>query len=149
MLFDNLVINTEVGEGFPSPGPHSDRRLHPPGPGVLSAQSIAQRLIVSEISLIIYGKPPQQPIDKETARQLTQGIVDKDLPNLAIMDVMATGEASFAKAYLQADKIRQHKPPVAPLLEGPVEFARNLDAAPNFTWAKSKSTEGAALKYTL
>jgi len=54
---------------------------------------------------------PLQPIDKEQAEQFTVWIDDKDLRELAIIDIIATGEPRIARADAQVDRIRNHKPP--------------------------------------
>lgn len=49
---------------------------------------------------------PQTPIGLEVAEQLCRDIIDSNMRANAIFDVMVTGEASFAKAYLATQQIQ-------------------------------------------
>ncbi len=92
-------------------------------------------------------KPAQEPITNEKAVELTQGIADKKLRELAIQDIMATGEAGFAKAYQSSNAIRLHRPPGVPVLA--IGQNRLVNAAPRLTWTKARPQPNTTLTYKL
>jgi mono/diheme cytochrome c family protein len=92
-------------------------------------------------------KPSQPPLTREQATQLCGDIQDQELRNLAIIDVMATGEAGFAKAYRQADLIRARKFPPVPVVMAP--GAALVEPPVNLAWAKPPEEDAGELTYTL
>lgn len=92
---------------------------------------------------------PQEPINPERAKQLTQNIRDEEMRKLAIIDLVATGELSFVKAYEQSSAIRLRRAPPLPTLRAPDERARSLQASPSLTWSQTVDAQAAELKYRL
>src|SRR5206468_2738960 len=93
------------------------------------------------------AKAPQQSLGAEQAKQLAKEIGDEDRRAKCILDLMATGEAGFAKTYLLADRIQRHKPPSAPVLVFPEDFKTDLQPTVTFTWKRSASPEGGTISY--
>jgi hypothetical protein len=68
---------------------------------------------------------------------------------LAIVDVIATGEAGFVKPCCHADLLPGCRPPSAPALVAPVRDHRRVDPAVTLVWARPADAEGLTYKVYL
>ena len=95
----------------------------------------------------LLAKEPQKPLPKEIAAKYCAGVVDKTSRSNCVADVMATGEAGFAAAYLAAHKVRANKPPAPPQLVGPKDFATGVTSALVLRWRPAKDKDGDRVTY--
>ena len=94
-------------------------------------------------------REPQQPMSRGEAEQLAAGIVDPERKALAIIDLMATGDPSFAKVYLASDKITRNTYPNAPQLEYPADGESVNGTSIKLRWKKTTDENGDDLKYRI
>jgi List-Bact-rpt repeat protein len=92
-------------------------------------------------------RPTLKQLAPEVAKQSCAAIVDPRRRGDCELDVMATGEVSFAENYLQAEKIQLNKLPTAPTLLSPEDDKIGADGKVTFTWEKAADAEGNRLNY--
>lgn len=92
---------------------------------------------------------PRAPFTRQVAEQLAAGITAPDHREDAIKDLMATGDSTFARTYLLADKINRNNAPDAPVLIYPADFDSVSTTPVDFKWNKSTDKDGDKLSYGL
>jgi len=93
------------------------------------------------------AKPPAKALPLEVARQQCAALVATDRRANCEKDVMATGEAGFAKTYLVAERIERNTPPAEPALIFPNDLQKDLDPKLNFSWDSSTDSDGDPVTY--
>lgn len=81
------------------------------------------------------------------AEQLAAGVVDRR--ESLIEDLMVTGDSTFVKTYLRADKINHNKLPDRPALIYPKDFDSVSTTPVDFSWHKTTDKDGDPLSYKL
>jgi hypothetical protein len=92
-------------------------------------------------------KDPQKPVSLEEAERLCTEVTDPERRALCIKDLMATGEVSFAKAYLASDKITRNKYPQTPKLEFPSDAQEITGTSIDLRWLKTTDEDGDPIRY--
>ncbi len=93
-------------------------------------------------------RPPLPPLTLQAAQQNCQGIVAADLRANCVQDVMVTGEASFAKAYLLTEQVQRNARPVKPVLVSPADNQINVPTTVTFTWNRTFDRDGDRVTYS-
>jgi len=93
------------------------------------------------------GVEPQKPIVADVAKRLCRAIVNPIRRENCEQDVMVTGEAGFADAYLASEKIQLNSIPQAPVLTLPEKSQVNLGETVAFNWKPSKDKDDGKLTY--
>ncbi|HEY0708429.1 MAG TPA: hypothetical protein VGG33_16605 [Polyangia bacterium] len=91
--------------------------------------------------------PPQKPLPAEVAKRLCGNIAADERRDNCMQDVMATGEAGFAKAYLATEAITANLLPTAPALVGPKDNAVGVGSAIRFSWGRASDQNDDQLRY--
>ncbi|MBC7875372.1 MAG: hypothetical protein H7Y01_15335 [Ferruginibacter sp.] len=102
-----------------------------------------------DLPKVFEGKRPLALMTRVAAEQLAAEIVDPDKKSNAIMDLVVTGEAAFAKTYLLADKIARNNYPDPPDLGLPKDFDTLRVSDIRFEWNKTTDKDGDPLTYKL
>lgn len=92
---------------------------------------------------------PLKPMTRTMAEQLAAGVVDIDRRESLIEDLMVTGDSTFVKTYLRADKINRNKLPDRPVLIYPKDFDSVSTTPVDFSWNKTTDKDGDPLSYKL
>ena len=92
-------------------------------------------------------QPPQKPLSADEAKEVCNAVVDKTRRANCIADVMATGEAGFAKTYLATERIQRNYVPKAPALGSPVADQLDLADAVDFAWEPTYDKDGGTPTY--
>jgi hypothetical protein len=87
------------------------------------------------------AQPITSTIGQAQAEQICANIVDPERRDNCIQDVMATGDAVFAKGYLESQRLDQRVQIAPPKLVSPAHNARVPAAEVNFEWTPVPGTE--------
>jgi hypothetical protein len=93
--------------------------------------------------------PPPEPLPLEQAEQLCSDVVDKDRKANCIQDVMVTGEAGFADAYLLTEQVERNALPTVPALVFPENNDTLLGHTVVFDSQEASDADGDSLTYRL
>jgi hypothetical protein len=92
-------------------------------------------------------QPPQKQMSAEAGKEICSGLADKTRLANCIADVMATGEAGFAKTYLATERIQRNIAPGVPNLLSPMPDEVDLADAVDFKWEPTADKDGGTLTY--
>jgi len=92
---------------------------------------------------------PQAPLSREKAEDLCREIENVELRNLAIIDVMTTGEESFARSYLLVDQKRRQPRPAAPVPSVPLGARMLVNKTAALSWTRPDAPNAGELTYFL
>ncbi len=92
---------------------------------------------------------PLKPMAREQAVQLAAVVVDVDRRENLIEDLVVTGDSTFVKTYLWADRINRNKLPDRPVLVYPNDFDSVSTTSVDFKWKKTTDPDGDKLTYKL
>jgi hypothetical protein len=91
--------------------------------------------------------PPVKGMALAQAKQHCQNIQGVEDKKHCTQDVMVTGESGFAETYLASEKLELNNKPMAPVLNFPAIYAKDLIAPIDFTWQTTSDVEGEGLTY--
>jgi hypothetical protein len=89
---------------------------------------------------------PQKPLDQKTAALVCGKISDKFRRNNCVLDVMATGETGFAKAFAVTEQKERNRFPEPPKLDYPADRAKLPQPVP-FFFSETKDRESKSVTY--
>jgi mono/diheme cytochrome c family protein len=92
------------------------------------------------------GPPPQRPLDEKAAAQVCGNIADRYRRINCALDVMATGENGFAKAYAETEQKERNQFPQPPKLASPADRA-DVRAAVPFSFSEAADRESKRVTY--
>ncbi|MGE5603232.1 MAG: fibronectin type III domain-containing protein, partial [Nitrososphaerales archaeon] len=95
------------------------------------------------------GKPPMKTLPAEVAKQVCSNIASEERRAFCEQDVMVTGEAGFAKTYLETEAVGRNAIPSAPVLVSPEPFATGLAGPITFAWREAKDPDQDKVLYRL
>lgn len=85
---------------------------------------------------------PQPTIPFDVATELCSGLVDAVRRESCIVDVVATGEESFAATYLATEQLVINEAPSAPMLLSPIDFVETPPEDGRFQWWPGEDPNG-------
>jgi hypothetical protein len=93
------------------------------------------------------GIPPQAPMTEAEAAELCNAVTDPNRRENCMQDVMATGEAGFAEAYLVTERLERNTMPDPPVLGQPADNSLELVQPVSFTWSTTTDRDGEKVRY--
>lgn len=93
------------------------------------------------------GTAPRTPMAEAEAVKLCNAVADPHRRENCVLDVTATGEASFADVYQTTERLASNVMPVPPVLDLPADNNLTLTQPVSFTWSTTSDRDGEVVRY--